>query len=221
MEYCYAYDDVDETSMEDQGGLVRRNKSGKRKRNNEVGYENDDSRFKSKNLDAERRRRAKLSERLLLLRTSVPIITNMTKATIIKDAITYIEELQKEVRELSDELLELGMTQPKEEIKSFTNDNEEMKAYGIQPDVKVITIDENKIWVKVVFQKTTGGLTKLVEAITKLGFEFNDTNLTTSKGAAVINSCLEGVRGGSHDIEEAKELIMNVIRSMEMINLTN
>ncbi|KAK9681661.1 hypothetical protein RND81_10G018700 [Saponaria officinalis] len=219
MDICYV-SDVDDSSMEDEGGLVRTmNKSGKRKRV-VVSDKNDDSRFKSKNLDAERRRRAKLNNRLLLLRTCVPIITNMTKATIIKDAITYIEELKKEVDELTDELDELGKTQPNEHIKPFINDIEEMKTYGIQPDVKVISIDENKIWVKVVFQKTMGGLTKFVEAITKLGFEFSDTNLTTSKGAAVINSCLEGVCGGSPDIEETKEMIMSLIRSMEIINLT-
>ncbi|XP_074298461.1 transcription factor DYT1-like [Silene latifolia] len=221
--------DIDELSMEEEG-LNWRNQAGKRKRNGRnmenEGNNNsgDDSRFKSKNLDAERRRRAKLNDRLLMLRTLVPIITNMTKATIIKDAITYIEELSKEVDELTGELLELRETEPKDDIKPIItakDEAQEMKAWGIQPEVKVITIDEKKIWVKVVFQKRMGGLTKLVEALTKLGLEFNDTNLTTSKGAAVINSCLEGVCGGSPDIEETKELIMSVITSMEMNTMSH
>ena len=60
--------------------------------------------------------------------------------------------------------------------------------------MKVIPIDDDKVWLKVVCPKRVGGLTKLVEAVTNLGFELNDTNLTTSKGAAVLTSCLEVIR---------------------------
>ncbi|XP_021759430.1 transcription factor DYT1-like [Chenopodium quinoa] len=141
----------------------------------------------------------------------------MTKAYIIKDAITYIEELDSQVSELKDELLELETRYPpREEIKSSIKDEnkfaakKDMKNYGIEPEVKVNPIDDNKVWIKVVYEKKMGVFTKLVDAITRLGLEFNDTNLTTSNGAAVISSCLEGM----NDVEETEEMIMSVISSI-------
>ncbi|KHN47587.1 Transcription factor DYSFUNCTIONAL TAPETUM 1 [Glycine soja] len=72
-------------------------------------YECDTQVFKSKNLEVERRRREKLSTRLLMLRSL------MNKATIVEDAITYIETQQNIVQSLSYELHEMEATS--EEIK--------------------------------------------------------------------------------------------------------
>ncbi|XP_057538356.1 transcription factor DYT1 [Amaranthus tricolor] len=209
---------------EEENSIRGRSLGMMRKKKNNNGGNNDDSRFKSKNLDAERRRRAKLGDRLLQLRALVPIITNMTKAYIIKDAITYIEVLDGQVSELKDELLELGNSTPpppppplKDETKPDLKHNfaaQDINNFGIQPEVKVITYDYNKLWIKVVYEKKFGGFTKLVEAITRLGLEFNDTNYITSKEAAVVTSCIEGMSDDCLDVEETKEMLMTVISSI-------
>ncbi|XP_074568914.1 transcription factor bHLH35-like [Curcuma longa] len=61
----------------------------------------------AKTIAMERNRRKKLDDKLYALRSIVPKITKMNKASIIKDAIDYIVQLQEEERQMEAEISEL------------------------------------------------------------------------------------------------------------------
>uniref|UniRef100_A0A803L5C0 Transcription factor n=2 Tax=Chenopodium quinoa TaxID=63459 RepID=A0A803L5C0_CHEQI len=62
---------------------------------------------KAAHVEAEKQRRYKLNQRFYALRAVVPYVSKMDKASLLSDAVTYINELKSAVKNLEEKLQEL------------------------------------------------------------------------------------------------------------------
>ncbi|KAF5793564.1 putative transcription factor bHLH family [Helianthus annuus] len=132
------------------------------------------SKYKSKNLDAERNRRQRIKDGLYTLRALVPKISKMDHASIVGDAVDYIIDLQKNIKDLQDELKEL------EEQDCEVNDDE------VEVEVEVHEIGAREFLLKLMCSYKPGQFLRIMETVDSLGLEVIDINITTCN-ASVLN----------------------------------
>ncbi|CAA7404706.1 unnamed protein product [Spirodela intermedia] len=135
-------------------------------------------RDRARTLVSERRRRGRMKEKLYELRSLVPNITKMDKASIIGDAIMYVRDLQRQVKTLAEEIASLETSAKTEDVCSFPFQRHEPGRPGsVDPlskgdilELSACELGDKRFHLRLVCHKGEGTATALYRATERLTF---------------------------------------------------
>uniref|UniRef100_A0A2N9G4R6 BHLH domain-containing protein n=1 Tax=Fagus sylvatica TaxID=28930 RepID=A0A2N9G4R6_FAGSY len=185
----------------------------------------------SKNIVSERNRRKKLNERLFALRAVVPNISKMDKASIIKDAIEYIQELHEQERRIQAEIVELEsgkmkknpgydfdqdlpilLRSKKKKIDQFY-DSGGSRTLPIEVlELRATYMGEKTVVVSLTCNKRTDTMVKLCEVFESLKLKIITENITAFSGRLVKTVFVEA------DEEEKDRLKVEIEAAIATLN---
>ncbi|KAK6141984.1 hypothetical protein DH2020_020749 [Rehmannia glutinosa] len=143
---------------------------------------------RSRTLISERRRRGRMKEKLYALRSLVPNITKMDKASIVGDAVLYVQDLQMQAKKLKSEIagLESSLNGGGDKFRN-TQNAKKMNATSFYPIIKkifkmdVFQVEERGFYVRIVSNKGKGVAVSLFKALESLtSFNVQSSNLAAA-----------------------------------------
>ncbi|KAI4335352.1 hypothetical protein L6164_014005 [Bauhinia variegata] len=187
----------------------------------------------SKNIVSERNRRKKLNERLFALRAVVPNISKMDKASIIKDAIEYIQHLHEQEKNIQAEIMELESGKLNKNpscdfeqelpvlLRSKKKKTDQQQLYDSVSsrnspievlELRVSYMGERTVVVSLTCSKRTDTMVKLCEVFESLKLKIITANITTFSGRLLKTVFIEA------DEEEKDVLRIKIETAIAALN---
>ncbi|KDP43964.1 hypothetical protein JCGZ_05431 [Jatropha curcas] len=185
-----AEEEEDNDGEEDSSGTTTTTTTMNRKTKND----------RSRTLISERKRRGRMKEKLYALRSLVPNITKMDKASIIGDAVLYVKDLQMQAKKLRTEIAGLeaslvgtegyqGSSKNLRKIQIANNNCAICKKSIMQIDV--FQVEERGFYVRLVCNKGNGVAVSLYRTLESLtSFKIQNSNLATIPDRLVLTFTL-------------------------------
>ncbi|RRT38272.1 hypothetical protein B296_00057474 [Ensete ventricosum] len=143
-------------------------------------------------VEAERQRREKLNQRFYALRAVVPNVSKMDKASLLADAVTYIEELRSNLQALEAEGEELqaqvealekqrdsgpARRSPTAQHEQMVNDRGS-RCHGVEMEVKILGMEA---MVRIQCERRNHPAARLMIALQELGVEVHYASVSVVK----------------------------------------
>ncbi|CAL5035162.1 unnamed protein product [Urochloa decumbens] len=168
----------------------------------------------TKNTVMERDRRRRLNEKLYALRSVVPNITKMDKASIVRDAIAYIQHLQEEERQVLAEVAALESSGAAAAVKT-----EDASADGYQwrttKRMRMAVSDDGNVPRTV----TASPPVKILEVTARLKVAGTNTEMGNEINKVQVSEAGEKMAVVSVRCSRGRDAIAGVCRALEPLRL--
>eukprot|EP01018_Ginkgo_biloba_P011982 Gb_15579 [translate_table: standard] len=156
----------------------------------------------SKNVVSERRRRQKMNKLLYTLRALVPKISKMDKASILADAIDYVDELKNQVETAQSDVQSTNSSRSSVETRvecetdsltirlDASTRYSSGRKYLVQIDVRVV--EASLVELRIQCKKESGILFNLTRALEALPLRLKTAALNTLDDYLILNIILQG-----------------------------